>query len=47
MTFRKGKSNTPQLHEKWKDYGLNVDEITDKLNLSDRHLIPCNVLRVL
>lgn len=43
-TFRKWKSNSYELRQRWEEHGLYVDEFTDKLNRSKPHLIPSNIL---
>lgn len=42
----KWKTNSYELREKWEECDLHVDEITNNLNLSNRNLIPSNVLGV-
>lgn len=39
MIFRRWKTNSSELRKKLKEYGLNVDEITHKLKITDQQLI--------
>lgn len=39
LTLRKLKTNSPELCEKWKEFGLNSDEITNDLNVTHQQMI--------